>query len=277
MAAIVPAPDGERMVFVIPWGDAHLRRHHRHHLRRRRSTTPRCTDADVEYLLAALNGVTRVAATPDDVVGAWAGLRPLLRVESPGPHRRPVAPPRGAGRRQRHRHRRRREAHHLPAHGGRRGRRRPAPAARRARRAAPPARLRLLGADGIETPRPRCPHPAGAHGDDGPDRLMRRYGSEAGAVEAIARSAPEWSQPLVPGLAVPQGRGGVRRTRGDGPHARRRALAAHARADPRPRHDRGRRRARCRRAPRAASSVGPTTDTDAEVQRFRALAGADCP
>ena len=39
---------------------------------------PRCTDDDVAYLLDALNGVTTVKATSADIVGSWAGLRPLL-------------------------------------------------------------------------------------------------------------------------------------------------------------------------------------------------------
>src|SRR5262245_54681160 len=76
-AAIVPSAHDKRSTFRIPWeGHTYL------------GTTdtdytgsldnPRCTEQDTRYLLDALNGVTDVGATPDDVVGSWAGLRPLL-------------------------------------------------------------------------------------------------------------------------------------------------------------------------------------------------------
>ena len=39
---------------------------------------PTCTDDEAAYLLDALNGVTTVKATSADIVGSWAGLRPLL-------------------------------------------------------------------------------------------------------------------------------------------------------------------------------------------------------
>jgi glycerol-3-phosphate dehydrogenase len=78
IAAIVPVPGDKRMVFVVPWGDTTYV-----------GTTdtdydgplddPPCTPADVDYLLAALNGITEEKLTADDVVGTWAGLRPLLR------------------------------------------------------------------------------------------------------------------------------------------------------------------------------------------------------
>ena len=78
IAAIVPVPGDKRMVFVVPWGDTTYV-----------GTTdtdydgplddPPCTPADVDYLLAALNGISEEKLTADDVVGTWAGLRPLLR------------------------------------------------------------------------------------------------------------------------------------------------------------------------------------------------------
>ncbi|MCW2679525.1 MAG: glycerol-3-phosphate dehydrogenase/oxidase [Frankiales bacterium] len=37
------------------------------------------TGADLEYVLAAGNDVFRAGLTPDDVLGAWAGARPLIR------------------------------------------------------------------------------------------------------------------------------------------------------------------------------------------------------
>jgi glycerol-3-phosphate dehydrogenase len=78
IAAIIPVPGDQRMVFVVPWGDTTYV-----------GTTdtdydgplddPPCTPDDVDYLLAALNGISEEKHTADDVVGTWAGLRPLLR------------------------------------------------------------------------------------------------------------------------------------------------------------------------------------------------------
>jgi glycerol-3-phosphate dehydrogenase len=78
IAAIVPVAGDHRSVFVVPWGDTTYI-----------GTTdtdydgpladPPCTAADVDYLLAAVNGVTDEKLTDADVVGTWAGLRPLLR------------------------------------------------------------------------------------------------------------------------------------------------------------------------------------------------------
>ena len=78
IAAIIPVPGDQRMVFVVPWGDTTYV-----------GTTdtdydgplddPPCTPDDVDYLLAAINGISEEKHTADDVVGTWAGLRPLLR------------------------------------------------------------------------------------------------------------------------------------------------------------------------------------------------------
>ena len=78
IAVIIPVPGDKRSVFVIPWGDATYV-----------GTTdtdytgsvedPDCTGDDVDYLLAALNSVLAEPLTRADVIGTWAGLRPLLR------------------------------------------------------------------------------------------------------------------------------------------------------------------------------------------------------
>ena len=80
IAAIVPVPGDRRSVFVIPWGDTTYV-----------GTTdtdydgpidePSCTGDDVDYLLRALNGVIEQPVGRADVIGTWAGLRPLLRGE----------------------------------------------------------------------------------------------------------------------------------------------------------------------------------------------------
>ena len=40
---------------------------------------PFCTAADVRYLLDSFNDSTSSVLTPSDVLGTWAGLRPLLQ------------------------------------------------------------------------------------------------------------------------------------------------------------------------------------------------------
>ena len=78
-AAVVPVPKDRRSIFVVPWEDAPYTYI---------GTTdtaydgplddPLCEQADVDYLLAAVNSVTSAALTRDDVTAVWAGLRPLL-------------------------------------------------------------------------------------------------------------------------------------------------------------------------------------------------------
>jgi glycerol-3-phosphate dehydrogenase len=78
-AAVLPVPGDKRSVFVVPWvepGFTYV------------GTTdtdysgpldqPRCTAADVDYLLGAVNAWTGAGLGPGDVSGAWAGLRPLV-------------------------------------------------------------------------------------------------------------------------------------------------------------------------------------------------------
>ncbi|MBX3314950.1 MAG: glycerol-3-phosphate dehydrogenase/oxidase [Actinobacteria bacterium] len=80
IAVVVPVPKDKRSVFVVPWGDLTYI-----------GTTdtdydgplddPEVTPEDVQYLLDAMRftGITR-----DDVVGSWAGLRPLVKSASSG-------------------------------------------------------------------------------------------------------------------------------------------------------------------------------------------------
>ncbi|MFN8026367.1 MAG: glycerol-3-phosphate dehydrogenase/oxidase [Acidimicrobiia bacterium] len=78
IAAIIPVPNDTRSVFVIPWGDATYI-----------GTTdtdyrgpvddPTCTGEDIDYLLGAINHVLEEPVSRADVIGTWAGLRPLLR------------------------------------------------------------------------------------------------------------------------------------------------------------------------------------------------------
>jgi glycerol-3-phosphate dehydrogenase len=77
VAAVLPVPKDRRSLFVIPHGDVTYL-----------GTTdtdsddpiddPQCTPADVAYLLDAFNASTTAHLTVHDVVGTWAGLRPLV-------------------------------------------------------------------------------------------------------------------------------------------------------------------------------------------------------
>ena len=78
IAVVVPVPHDRRSVFVVPWGDLTYI-----------GTTdtdydgplddPQCTPEDVDYLLGAINHAIVGELTTDDVLGTWAGLRPLVR------------------------------------------------------------------------------------------------------------------------------------------------------------------------------------------------------
>src|SRR6266550_5896 len=82
IAAVLSVPGDRRSLFVIPWGD-----------RIYVGTTdtdydgsledPQCTAADIDYLLGALNAWVTKPVGRHEVLGAWAGLRPL--VGGPGP------------------------------------------------------------------------------------------------------------------------------------------------------------------------------------------------
>src|SRR5207244_4417648 len=77
IAAVLSVPGDKRSVFVIPWGD-----------RIYVGTTdtdydgsledPQCTAADIDYLLGALNSWITKPIGRQEVLGSWAGLRPLV-------------------------------------------------------------------------------------------------------------------------------------------------------------------------------------------------------
>ncbi len=78
IAAVMPVPKDKRSIFVVPWGDFTYA-----------GTTdtdydgpiddPQCTDEDVEYVLKTLNYSLTTNITREDIVGTWAGLRPLVK------------------------------------------------------------------------------------------------------------------------------------------------------------------------------------------------------
>ena len=198
IAAIVPVPDGRRSVFVIPWGE--------HTYVGTTDTTyhgslddPRCTEADVAYLLGALNEVTTIGATDSDVVATWAGLRPLLRN---------TARARTADLSRRHAVRtsatgvvtvtggklttyRRMAADAVDA-AGRRLPGKVAPSRTK--------RLRLAGSEGVDPPVATLPEPGAPDRPTVAEHLAHRYGADAAAVADLARTVATGSDPLVPGL-----------------------------------------------------------------------------
>jgi glycerol-3-phosphate dehydrogenase len=191
IAAIIPVPGDQRMVFVIPWGDTTYV-----------GTTdtdydgplddPPCTHDDVDYLLAALNGISEEKRTADDVVGSWAGLRPLLRSGTSSrtsdlsrKHTVRVSP-----------------SGVVTVTGGKLTtyRRMAADAVDAVLDGlgehARPSRtkhLRLFGGEGIDPPEAALEPSTHEH-------LTGRYGTEADAVRALTADDPDLAAPLVPGL-----------------------------------------------------------------------------
>ena len=203
IAAVIPVPGDRRSVFVVPWGRFTFI-----------GTTdtdydgpiddPQCTADDIEYLLRAINGAITEPVTADDIVGTWAGLRPL------------VADPEASGRTAdlSRRHKvtvsdsgvvtitggklttyRRMAADTIDAVVRRLDDRASSRFTRRSRT----KRLHLHGADGHEALLDRADSTS-ALGGDVVRHLVHRYGTDATAVLALAESDPDLARPLVPGL-----------------------------------------------------------------------------
>ena len=200
VAAIVTAHD-KRSVFVVPWrageGGPPLT-----YL----GTTdteydgplddPQCTHEDVAYVLDAVNRWLDRPLTPNDVVGTWAGLRPLLVGDDLGERTRDLS----------RRHKVTTSASGVVTIGG--GKlttyrkmaedtvdevvRRLGCGPRRC----PTRRLPLIGAPGLDQAaqdRLGLEPPVAAH-------LAARYGSEARVVAALVEADAELGRPIVPGL-----------------------------------------------------------------------------
>jgi glycerol-3-phosphate dehydrogenase len=208
-AAVLPVPGERRTIFTIPWGsDVYL------------GTTdtfydgplddPRCGEGDMEYVLGAVNAVVSEPLSPEDVTGAWAGLRPLLAAPRPT---RPLTRS-GRGFSSTADLSRRHEVvvssnGLVTVTGGKLTsyRAMAADAADqvvrllgRGRRRSPTRRLALRGASGTALLRA-----AGAASRLGADpvllgHLVTRYGGEAASLLALIRDDPTLSRPLVEGL-----------------------------------------------------------------------------
>ncbi|HEX8804404.1 MAG TPA: glycerol-3-phosphate dehydrogenase/oxidase, partial [Acidimicrobiales bacterium] len=199
IAAVVPVPQDRRSVFVVPWPgpDGRVGPGGLTYV----GTTdtdydgdvddPQCTAEDVAYLLGALNRSLRAPLDEGDVLGTWAGLRPLVAAAASGRtadlSRRHRIDPSPSGL--------------VTVTGGKLTTYREMAedavdaavrllgddAPRRARRSRT-ARLRLRGADGWAEAREHDAH------------LADRYGGEARVVRAMVEAEPHLGEPLVPGL-----------------------------------------------------------------------------
>ena len=191
IAAIVPVAGDRRSVFVVPWGDTTYI-----------GTTdtdydgplddPPCTPADIDYLLAAVNRVSDEKLTESDVIGTWAGLRPLLRTghgtrtaDLSRRHSVRTAPSGvitvTGGKLTTYRRMAADAVDAALAVLGERGR---------------PSRtkhLRLFGGEGLSPPVAALEPSAHEH-------LTGRFGTDAESVLALVADDPDLGDPLVPGL-----------------------------------------------------------------------------
>ncbi len=184
IAVVIPVPKDRRSLFLVPWGDLAFI-----------GTTdtdddgplddPQCTREDIDYVLRAANASLATPLTERDVLGTWAGLRPLVRRATSA---------RTADLSRRHTVDRSASGVVTVAGGKLTTFRQMAEdtvdevcdlLGVRAR--CRTRRLPLLGAEG---------YVAG----DADDHLGGRYGSEAGAVRALCAEDPSLAGPLVPGL-----------------------------------------------------------------------------
>ncbi|HRW37690.1 MAG TPA: glycerol-3-phosphate dehydrogenase/oxidase, partial [Aquihabitans sp.] len=191
IAVVVPVPKDKRAVFVVPWGELTYI-----------GTTdtdydgpnedPPVTREDVDYLLSALRFT---GITDRDVLGTWAGLRPLVKSASSGRtadlsrRHAVVASPSGVvsvtgGKLTTYREMAADTVDEVVDQLGSRV----SGIARRSRT----KKLRLRGAEGYDA-LAESTDPAVAH-------LANRYGGEARTVLALAEADPTLREPLVAGL-----------------------------------------------------------------------------
>jgi glycerol-3-phosphate dehydrogenase len=187
IAVVIPVPKDKRSLFVVPWGDLTFV-----------GTTdtdydgplddPQCTPDDIAYVLQALNHSITTGVTERDVLGTWAGLRPLVKSAATGRtadlsrHHKVATSASGV----------------ITITGGklttyRRMAVDAVDAACRALGSKAKSRTKkvlLLGADGYRESR----------GDGLDAHLAGRYGSRASEVLALANERPALAAPLVPGL-----------------------------------------------------------------------------
>ncbi len=190
IAAVIPVPKDKRSVFVVPWGEFTYI-----------GTTdtdydgpvddPQCTDEDIAYLLGAINGAVRGEITAKDIVGTWAGLRPLVKDASSNRtadlsrRHKVTRSPSGVvtitgGKLTTYREMAADTVDDVVEYLG--------PLDHPVSRRSLTRKLRLRGAKGYEDEAARD------------EALAERYGGEAAAVRALVADDPALGEPLVPGL-----------------------------------------------------------------------------
>jgi glycerol-3-phosphate dehydrogenase len=261
VAMVLTVPADGRSIFVVPWPGAE---------RVYVGTTdtdydgpldaPTCTEEDTDYLLGALNAALSSTVTADDVLGTWAGLRPLVASGGGG---------RSADLSRRHRVDRGPDGLVTIAGGKLTTYRAMAEdtvdevqdALGRHRTRSPTARLALHGSPTDGAP----PGPS--------DHLAARHGTDARVVTAMVDASPTLGQPLVPTL----------------PYLRAEAVYAARYEMARSVDDVLARRTRCLILDRAASMAAApdvagllarelgwtVAEAAAEVERYRAAASAE--
>jgi glycerol-3-phosphate dehydrogenase len=184
IAVVLPVPKDRRSIFVVPWGDvAYV------------GTTdtdydgplddPQCTPEDIRYLLDAVNVAIDEPITEGDVLGTWAGLRPLVR--DAGSERTADLSRRHAVRTS--------SSGMVTVTGGK---------LTTYRRMAADAvdevmdRLDRKGRSGTKHVRLRGATHGGAHGQD--PHLVSRFGSDARAVQRLMDDEPDLAGRVVPEL-----------------------------------------------------------------------------
>jgi glycerol-3-phosphate dehydrogenase len=184
IATVLPVPGDKRSVFVVPWGD-------RIYL----GTTdtdydgplddPQCTPADVAYVLGALNAAIEHPVAETEVLGTWAGLRPLVARATSSrtadlSRRHSVSTSAGGM---------------ITVTGGK------LTTYRRMAADTVDTVVKHLGRGGRRSPTPKLPL-RGAAGWDRIDdeHLARRYGSETSLIRELVATDPDLGRPLVAGL-----------------------------------------------------------------------------
>jgi glycerol-3-phosphate dehydrogenase len=188
IAVVIPVPKDRRSVFVVPWGGDGGP--HRFTYIGTTDTDydgpvddPQITADDVSYLLRAINGASTTKITEADILGTWAGLRPLVAA---------AKSERTADLSRRH------SVHTSPGGvvtvtGGK---------LTTYRRMAADAVNEIVkivgrGAGRSHTKRIALQGAAGWDAPDIPKNLAERYGSNGREVATLERSDPELAKPLI--------------------------------------------------------------------------------
>ena len=190
IAVVIPVPKDKRSVFVVPWGGDGGP--HRFTYIGTTDTDydgplddPQITAADVSYLLRAINGASTTAITESDILGTWAGLRPLV----------------AAAKSERTADLSRRHSVHTSAAGVVTVTGGKLTTYRRMSADAVDQIVKLLGRGGRSRTKKLALH--GAEGWDAPDipqHLAERYGADGREVARLERSDPALARPLIENL-----------------------------------------------------------------------------